>query len=69
MGFGDKGGSAKFTNANSGANPLVASGEVVDVVMNPDHQWYKAATPGADLGYVKVKLLGEQLDYSYQHIR
>jgi len=65
MGFGDKGGSAKFTNANSGANPLVASGEVVDVVMNPDHQWYKAATPGADLGYVKVKLLGEQLDYSY----
>ena len=65
MGFGDKGSSAKFTNANTEANPLVASGEVVDVVMNPDHQWYKAATPGADLGYVKVKLLGEQLDYSY----
>ena len=64
MGFGDKGSSAKFTNANSSSNPMVASGEVIDVVMNPDHHWYKTDTPGADLGYVKVKLLGELVDYA-----
>jgi len=61
----EKGSPAKFTNANAAVSPMVASGEVLDVVMNPDHPWYRKDTPGVDLGYAKVKLLGEQVDYSF----
>jgi hypothetical protein len=64
MGFGDRGGTAKFSNANSGANQGVASGEVIDVVRDPSHKWYMSKTAGADIGYVKVRFLGELANYS-----
>jgi len=60
MGFGDKGRAASFTNGNTDVKPLITMGEVIDVVMNDSHEWYKDNT---DLGYVKIKFLGNRLSF------
>ena len=58
--FGNKGRAASFTNNDSNANVLVSAGEVIDVVMNDSHEWLYSEFGGAEIGYVKVKFLGEE---------
>jgi|TARA_Y100000004_G_scaffold111929_1_gene125667 hypothetical protein len=58
--FGDKGRATSFNNDQAGNNQMVAAGEVIDVVMNDSHDWLVSKFGGAEIGYVKVKMLGEE---------
>jgi len=66
--FGNKGRAASFTNNDSNANTLVSAGEVVDVVMNDSHEWLYSEFGGAEIGYVKVKFLGEDRQRPTQNL-
>ena len=58
--FGNKGRATSFTNDQAGNNQMIAAGEVIDVVMNDSHDWLVSKFGGAEIGYVKVKMLGEE---------
>ena len=58
-----------LTNDNSGTQPVVMCGEVVDVVLNKLHPFAMASAGllqigGIDVGYVKVKWMGGQSNMS-----
>lgn len=58
-----------MTNDNSGTQPVVMCGEVVDVVLNKLHPFAMASAGplligGIDIGYVKVKWMGTETKMS-----